>query len=57
MPLIWLSVVKDELKDARNDYEDACPVRLREVLPDGVKVIILSSWPIAASATARFSTS
>src|SRR4051794_37472752 len=32
-PLIWLSVHKDELKDARNDYEDACLPRLAEVLP------------------------
>src|SRR5918994_5662781 len=32
-PLVWLSVLKDELKDARNDYEDACLRRLAEVLP------------------------
>src|SRR3982751_6586788 len=31
-PLIWLSVLKDELSNARNDYEDAC-LRLAEVLP------------------------
>src|SRR3712207_58589 len=30
-PLVWLSVLKDELKDARNDYEDACLRRLAEV--------------------------
>ena len=35
-PLVWLSVLKDELKDARNDYEDACLRRLAEVLPDDV---------------------
>src|SRR3954465_8792488 len=41
-PLVWLSVLKDELKDARNDYEDACPRRLAEVLPAGVRVTILA---------------
>src|ERR671910_506216 len=34
-PLVWLSVLKDELKDARNDCEDACLRRLAEVPPDG----------------------
>src|SRR3954449_2696869 len=32
-PLLWLSVWKDELTDQRNAYEDACLVRLSEVLP------------------------
>jgi len=41
-PLLWLSVLKDELKDARNDYEDACLRRLAEVLPVGVTVTILA---------------
>ena len=41
-PLVWLSVLKDELKDARNDYEDACLRRLAEVLPDGVTATILA---------------
>src|SRR3954465_15904794 len=41
-PLVWLSVFKDELKDARNAYEDACLRRLAEVLPDGVRVTILA---------------
>jgi hypothetical protein len=41
-PLMWLSVLKDELTDARNDYEDACLRRLAEVLPDGVAVTILA---------------
>src|ERR1700688_2683482 len=27
-PLVWLSVWKDELSERRNDYEDACLVRL-----------------------------
>jgi hypothetical protein len=41
-PLLWLTILKDELKDARNDYEDVCLVRLSEVLPAGVKVTILA---------------
>jgi hypothetical protein len=41
-PLVWLSVLKDELKKARNDYEDACLRRLAEVLPDSVRVTILA---------------
>ena len=41
-PLIWLSVLKDELSTARNDYEDVCLRRLAEVLPDDVKVTILA---------------
>src|SRR4029453_16532496 len=41
-PLIWLSVHKDELKDARNAYEDACLRRLAAVLPEGVRVTVLA---------------
>src|SRR3712207_3409536 len=41
-PLIWLSVLKDELSNARNDYEDVCLRRLAEVLPDGVQATILA---------------
>src|SRR3954470_23636273 len=41
-PLIWLSVLKDELSTARNDYEDVCLRRLAEVLPDDVKVTLLA---------------
>src|SRR5919112_1445400 len=41
-PLIWLSVLKDELSNARNDYEDAAVRRLAEVLPDDVKVTLLA---------------
>lgn len=49
-PLLWLSVLKDELKDSRNDFEDLCLARLAESLPDGVAVTILAE-PIEASAT------
>ena len=41
-PVLWLSVWKDELKGMRNNFEDACLVRLSEVLPNGVKVTILA---------------
>ena len=41
-PVLWLSVWKDELKGMRNNFEDACLVRLSEVLPKGVKVTILA---------------
>lgn len=41
-PLLWLTVLKDELKDTRNDFEDACLARLADVLPEGVSVTILA---------------
>lgn len=41
-PLIWLTVDKDELKDQRNDFEDACLNRLKETLPEGATVTILA---------------
>src|ERR671912_355269 len=41
-PLVWLSVLKDELKDARNDCEDACLRRPAEVLPANVRATILA---------------
>ena len=41
-PLLWLSVWKDELKDRRNDFEDACLRRLAELVPAGCRVCILA---------------
>jgi hypothetical protein len=41
-PLLWLTVWKEELKDRRNDYEDACLRRLSEVAPAGCRVTILA---------------
>jgi hypothetical protein len=41
-PLLWLSVLKDELKDQRNDFEDLCLARLAQVLPESVAVTILA---------------
>jgi hypothetical protein len=32
-PLLWLTMLKDELTGRRNDIEDACLARLSEVLP------------------------
>lgn len=41
-PLIWLTVWKDDLKDAQTLYEDAVLRRLGEVLPEGVSVTVLA---------------
>ena len=41
-PLLLLTVTKDDLKNKRNAYEDACLKRLSEGLPKGVKVTILA---------------
>jgi hypothetical protein len=41
-PLLWLTVLKNELKDKRNDFEDLCLARLAQVLPEGVVVTILA---------------
>ena len=40
--MLWLSVLKDELKDQRNDFEDLCLARLAQVLPEGVAVTVLA---------------
>jgi Transposase DDE domain len=41
-PLLWRTVTKAALKDARNDHEDQGLVRLAEVLPAGVTATILA---------------
>jgi hypothetical protein len=41
-PLLWLSVWKEELKNRRNDYEDACLRRLCDLVPPGCGVTILA---------------
>jgi hypothetical protein len=41
-PLLWLSVWKEEITRQRNDYEDACLLRLRELVPSGCRVTILA---------------
>ncbi|MCW8308855.1 IS4 family transposase [Acidiphilium sp. PA] len=42
MPLLWLSMWKEELKDQRNAIEDTCLRRLSEVVPPGCRVTILA---------------
>jgi Transposase DDE domain len=41
-PLLWLTVWKDELTEQRNDFEDACLVRLKQLAPSGCAVTILA---------------
>jgi hypothetical protein len=41
-PLLWLTVDKEELKNHRNNFEDACLNRLKETSPEGVGVTILA---------------
>jgi len=41
-PLLWLTVWKEELKNQRNDYEDACLRRLSELVPPGCTVHTLA---------------
>jgi len=41
-PLIWKTVYKKNLKNKRNDYEDALLNMLKEVLPEDVKVTVLA---------------
>jgi len=55
-PLVWLSAHKDDLKDTRNDYEDAGLRRLAEVLPDGVTATILADRGFADTKLFEFLT-
>lgn len=41
-PLLWKSVRKSNLKGNRNRYEDELLQRLKDVLPEGVKVTLLA---------------
>jgi hypothetical protein len=41
-PLIWKTVVKSNLKDNRNEFEDDVIRRLHEVIPQGVRVTLLA---------------
>lgn len=54
-PLLWLTVWKDELAHRRNDYEDACLVRLSQV--SASRGLRSRSSPTAASATVSYSLS
>jgi hypothetical protein len=41
-PLLWLTVWKEELAEQRNDFEDACLARLKELVPSDCAVTILA---------------
>jgi len=41
-PLLWVSVWKDELTEQRNDFEDACLARLKELVPPDCAVTVLA---------------
>lgn len=41
-PLLWLTVQKSELKNRRNEYEDRLLVKLHEILPPAVQVLVLA---------------
>jgi hypothetical protein len=41
-PLLWLTVYKAELTGRRSEFEDLCLARLKEALPEGVRVTILA---------------
>ena len=41
-PLLWKTFSKEGLKDHRNDYEDHVLLRLRELVPESVKVTIVA---------------
>lgn len=41
-PLMWLTVVRSELKDKRNEHEDTLLSHLHEVMPKGVRVTIVA---------------
>ena len=41
-PLVWKTVVKSELAEQRNEFEDDVIERLHEVLPPGVRVTLLA---------------
>jgi hypothetical protein len=43
----WLTVWKEELSEQRNDFEDACLVRLSQIVPPGCAVTILADRGIA----------
>ena len=65
-PLLWLTVDKGTLKEHRNAYEDRVLMRLSEVLPEGVRVLIVadrgfgylkllsSPWSTSSSLTMSF---
>ena len=41
-PLVWRSVWRKELADWRNDFEDACLIRPRDLVPQNCRVMVLA---------------
>lgn len=41
-PLMWKTVKKSEMKDRRNEHEDALLARLREIVPRQIRITILA---------------
>ena len=41
-PLLWVTVWKEELTDQRNDFEDACLLRLKQLVPPDCAVTVLA---------------
>ena len=56
IPLVWRTVEKATLKDARNDHEDAVLRRLREVVPAGVAVTVVADRGFGDQKLYRFLT-
>ena len=56
IPLVWRTVEKVTLKDARNDHEDAVLRRLREVVPAGVAVTVVADRGFGDQKLYRFLT-
>jgi hypothetical protein len=53
-PLIWLTVEKASLAGMRNDTEDSVLNRLREVVPEGVRIIVLADRGFGAEPSPHF---
>ena len=53
-PLLWKSVDKKQLKHNRARYEDQLLTRLKEVIPEGVEVILLADRGFADQKFFRF---
>jgi len=56
IPLVWRTVEKATLKDARNEHEDAVLRRLREVVPAGVAVTVVADRGFGDQKLYRFLT-
>ena len=41
--MLWVTVWKEELTEQRNDFEDACLLRLKQLVPPDCAVTILAN--------------